>query len=222
MLESVNMFEKIYIKQIIIPLLSFICLGAALNAQTNDTRYVTQAGSRLWIEGTSTVDSFTCTTGQVNGYAEIINSTNMNDNSIRKDKVEVTVPVFTLDCGKSIMNDDMYNAMKASKYPMIKYELVKAHIASKIDTAAGWFTIETLGYLTIAGVKNEVNIQINVQKLPDGRFRLTGKKSLSMLDFGITPPSHFFGLIRAHDQLVVNFDLIASRDAGFVKTDIRH
>lgn len=216
------MLKKINLKLVIIMIVSFIGVNRVITAQDNAIKYVTQAGSRLWIEGTSTVDSFTCNTHQVNGYAEIISNTDVNDNNLRKDKVEVTIPVFTLDCGKSIMNDDMYNAMKADKFPMIKYELINAHIASGLDTSATRFSLNALGYLTIAGITHEVDFTINVEKLPGGRFRLIGKKSLSMLDYNITPPSHFFGLIRAHDQLVVNFDIIAARENSIVKTNGRH
>lgn len=201
---------------------SLIPLSGFIKAQNDDIKYVTQAGSKLWIDGTSTIDSFTCVTHQINGFADIVNSIDMNDNSLGKDKVEVTVPVFTLDCGKSIMNDDMYNAMKANKFPLIKYELIKAHIDSKLDSTANRFMLETYGYLTIAGVTNRVDILINVEKLDNKRYRLTGKKSLSMLDYGIVPPSHFFGLIRAHDQLVVNFDITAARENSLVRTDFKH
>ncbi len=197
-------------------------MSILVQAQDNDIKYVTQADSRLWINGTSTIDSFTCMTRQVSGYADIIKSSGMNNNSLRKDKVEVAVPVFTLNCGKSIMNDDMYNAMKANKFPMIRYELINAHIASKPDSTVGTFNLKTFGYLTIAGVTHKADITIQVERLTDGRFRLTGKKSLSMLDYGIIPPSHFFGLIRAHDKLVVNFDLIAAREDSLVRADTRH
>ena len=216
------MLKKTNLKQIIILMFSLISLSGFVKAQDGDIKYVAEAGSKLWIDGTSTIDSFTCNTHQINGFADIVNNLNMNDSSIRKDKVEVTVPVFTLDCGKSIMNDDMYNAMKANKFPMIKYELIKAHIASKLNSTADRFLLKTYGYLTIAGVTNKVDITINVHKLSNGSFRLTGKKSLSMLDYGIVPPSHFFGLIRAHDQLVVNFDIIAGRENSLVRTDIKH
>ena len=216
------MFMKLNLKLIIILMIGFILVSGFIKAQNIEIKYVTQAGSKLWIDGTSTIDSFTCSTHQVNGYADIKTGSDINDNTLGRDKVEVTVPVFTLDCGKSIMNDDMYNAMKANKFPMIKYELIKANIAPRLDSTAGRFTLETYGYLTIAGVTNKVDININVERLHDGCFRLTGKKPLSMLDYKIIPPSHFFGLIRAHDQLVVNFDIIAAPEDSLVKTDIRH
>ncbi len=218
-IENDNMLTNSNLKPIIILMFCFAAISGLVKAQDSDIKYVTQPGSKLWIDGTSTIDSFTCTTHQVNGYADIENSAGMNGSTLRKDKVEVTVPVFTLDCGKSIMNDDMYNAMEANKYPMITYELIKAHVASKPDTLSGAFLLETTGYLTIAGVRNKVDITIQVRMLSNGRFRLTGKKSLSMQDYGIVPPSHFFGLIRAHDKLVVNFDLIAGREDSLVKFD---
>jgi hypothetical protein len=54
-----------------------------------------------------------------------------------------------------------------------------------------------------------------VKGLRDGKYEILGRKELSMLDFHITPPSAFFGLIRADEGLVVNFDLIAGPDHIF-------
>ncbi len=177
-----------------------------------EIRYITLSGSRLWIDGTSNIDSFTCKSHFVKGYAEIENDLKVNSPSSAKDTVIVSVLVHSLSCGQSMMNSDMYNAMKADKYPVIKYELLNAHLFSIPDSITGWFTINTKGYLFIAGEKNIVNIKIKVKRMTDGNYRLVGSSALSMLNYGITPPSHFFGLIHAHDKLIVHFDLIAAKE----------
>ncbi len=179
-------------------------------------RYVTLPGSKLWFEGTSNIDEFTCSTHQVNGFAEIFNDQKLNPGSLKKDKVIVTVLVHTLDCGKDMMNEDMYNAMKADKFPDIKYELIEAHLSPKPDST-NWFSMQTHGALYIAGEKNVVDIKFKVEKLTNGNFRLLGGIPLSMLDYGIVPPTHFFGLIKANKNLIVRFDLIAGRESNVIK-----
>ncbi len=183
--------------------------------QTNDVRYITLPGSKLWIDGTSNIDSFTCKSHYVAGYADLDHEAKANTKSTGKDTVIVSVLVHSLDCGKDLMNDDMYNAMKAAKFPVIKYELLDAHLSSHPDSLKGWFTLDTKGYLFIAGKKNAVKIKMQVEKLPDGNYRLVGSKPLLMKNYGIIPPSHFFGLIHAHNKLVVHFDLLAAREPKF-------
>ncbi len=175
--------------------------------------YRTLPGSRMWIEGTSTLNDYTCKTNDVEGYAEVDENPDKTDSASNKDKAFLTIMVQSLSCGKDLMNDDMYNAMKSKKYPYIKYDLLYAHLLPTPDTAGGWFSLETMGNLSIAGDTNKVNIVMKVKKEQDGIYRLRGSKALSMKEFGIIPPTHFFGLIKAHEGLTVHFDLLAAKSS---------
>jgi hypothetical protein len=187
---------------------SFILLQGMTGAQNKgEVFYVTLPGSKLWIEGTSTINDYTCASGQVEGYAEIINSPDLTPGTIKKDKVIVSIAVRTLDCGNNTMNKDMYNAMKADAFPEIKYELVYARASARRDSS-NRIILHTLGNMFIAGKEKLENIKIIIEKLSGGNFRLTGSFPVSMLDYGITPPQHLLGLIKAHEKLVVHFDLI--------------
>ena len=206
------MMAKIKYAMLMLGFTALLTLNIKTPAQGKiGVRYATLPGSLLWIDGTSNVDNFTCKTNKVNGYADIEKLSNTNSSSKDSDKVYVSVAVESLDCGKDLMNEDMFAAMKAGQFPIIKYELLDANLDSNPDSTGKWFTLDTRGNLYIAGEKNTVEIKMQVEKLANGIYRLTGSKLLSMLDFGIIPPSHFFGLIKAHDKLVVHFDLIAAR-----------
>lgn len=209
-LDKINIF-------FLLGIIILILISAKIDAQNLDeVKYVTLPGSKLWIDGTSTVNEFTCNTTSVNGYGYVENSkfdsNGIKDSVDKKDEAFVAVLVHSLDCGKDIMNEDMYNAMKSKKYPTIRYKLLSAKLASNPDSSKLWYELETKGQLFIAGKLNLVNIKMKVEKLQSGVFRLVGSKPLFMHDFGITPPSHFFGLIRAHDKLIVHFDLLAARE----------
>ena len=179
-------------------------------------KYVTQPGSRLWIEGSSTINDFNCRARLVKGFAFIHSKDNLSEKFSKgfkkdkdKDEVVVTVLVHSLDCGLDAMNEDMYRAMKASQFPILRYDLIDAHLISSADSS-GWFDLATKGDLTIAGETNAVDIIVKVQNLPNGAFRLVGNKNLSMKDYGIEPPSHLWGLVKAHNRLKVFFDLIVA------------
>ncbi len=192
-------------------------LTPAIAQDSHEVSYATLPGSKLWFDGTSNIDKFICTSHQVNGYAEIINDSKMKSNSLEKDKVVVTIQVHSLDCGKELMNEDMYNAMKADKFPDLKYELLEAKTLNKTDST-NWYSLQTRGILFIAGEKNIVDIDLKVENLRNGYFRLTGSLPISMLDYAIVPPTHFFGLIKAHENLIVHFDILAHEENKFTKS----
>ena len=203
------------IKNIILLCFGIILFLSRINS-AQEIVYKTLPGSKMWIEGTSTLNVYTCKTDDVNGYAELYNARGENDTSLGKDKANLLIMVKSLNCGKDLMNEDMYNAMKSGEFPFISYELLSARLVSHADSADGWFDLETRGKLSIAGDTNTVVIIMKIKKMTNHVYRLVGSKALSMRDFGIIPPSHFFGLIKARKGLTVHFDLLA---AGIASND---
>src|SRR5688572_5652556 len=78
---------------------------------------VLQPQSRLWIEGTSSVRSFSCKAGEVNAVVEA-NGPNAIPQLLTGDKgvtaVRVTVPAEGIDCSNGTMNEHMRKAIKLS------------------------------------------------------------------------------------------------------------
>lgn len=174
--------------------------------------YRVEKGSKLWIEGSTSVNEFTCTSDEIDGYGHF------NSDSLEAQKaslsvgyqqpnVRVSLPDQSLDCGKRKMNHDMYNALKAKKFPDIYYHLDNAQILTTADSTSGWFKVNTVGKLTIAGKTNTVNMIVDGRLLPNGRFHVKGSKQLKMSEFNIDPPSPFWGLIKTHDKITVKFNL---------------
>ena len=176
----------------------FLCSVTMVRAQSS---YQAVPGSKLWFDGSSTVNTFSCSTVQVNGTALFEKDT---------PAVFVEIAVRTLNCGNDGMNDDMFHAMKTNEYPLIQYVLRSTGNAS-VNPQSGEIHVVTSGDLTIAGSSESVEIPISIMPLGGGRYRVRGTKPLSMHEFHITPPSAFFGLIQAHDLLIVSFDIIVEK-----------
>lgn len=211
----VSRFMKLKLKIILVLVTFFIGLPemtAFAQAVVISGPYHVQKGSRIWIEGSTSINEFTCISDEIDGYGHLNSDsvhTEMTSLPVRnsRPKVSVSLPDNSLDCGKAQMNHDMYNALKAEKYPSIHYHLDHAQVLTIADSTTGWFKVETTGQLTIAGKTNVINMIVDGRLLPDGRFHVKGSKELKMSEFNIDPPSPFWGLIKTHDKISVNFDL---------------
>ena len=197
--------------------MSILILRTALPAQSLYRPYHLERGSRIWIDGTATIGSYECGNVAVTGAGVLdTNRAEMKipgrrENSPRED-ARVTILVRYFDCGNPAMNDDMYAALKARQDSTIRYELIRAEELTGAVTDTAGVTIRTIGSLTIAGVTRIDTIPASVRPFREGKFEITGRKDLSMIDYHVVPPTAFFGLIRAKEHLVVHFDLIAAPD----------
>ena len=167
---------------------------------------VLESESKLWIEGTATVNTFTCSAQTVNGQAEINGA---DSSQSARAEARLVVPVRQFDCGKRRMNRDLHNAMASSDHPFIRFELQDARLLEKRDGET--FLLEATGSLEIAGTSRTIKLTVHASELPDGRFQAEGHQELTMSEFGIEPPTAMRGLIRAHDTIEVHFNLIARR-----------
>lgn len=205
MLNKICKMKNIYISIVLIFALSIF------SQSENKIEFKTLTGSKVWIEGSSTINDFICGTQIVEGYGYVLKESDSLDEEPGTNEASLSVKVFTLDCGKERMNDDMYEAMKADEFPFIKFELTSAEEIKNDKMKKNNFDIKVTGDLSIAGKSNSISMIMNVKKLRNETFRVTGSRELMMKDFDITPPSAFWGLIKAHDEIVVHFDLIVAR-----------
>ncbi len=182
--------------------------------QFHTVTYKLEHDSQLWLEGSATLGSYVCQTAALSGMAGVqADDTSRTSAAVRsaasRGTVNVEVQVRMLDCGNGAMNKDMFKALDADRFPTISYALVRGEIQQDTILPGKRILLRTIGNLSIAGVTKSIDMAVQVVPLADGRYQIAGKKELSMRDFGIQPPSAFFGLIKAHERLTVCFNLIA-------------
>jgi polyisoprenoid-binding protein YceI len=167
---------------------------------------VLQPQSRLWIDGTSTVRSFSCKAGEVNAVVEA-SGANAISTLLTGDKgvktVRVTVPAERMDCGNGTMNDHMKKALKVTESPPITFPLTDYDVTRNADGIAGTIT----GTLDLGGVTKSISFEAT-GKPEGGMLRVDGAYDLRMTDYGLKPPSLMFGRIKVRENVKVNFDLL--------------
>ena len=167
---------------------------------------VLQPQSRLWIDGTSTVRSFTCKANEVNAVVEA-NGPNAIPTVLTGDKgvraVRVTIPAAQLDCGNGTMNEHMRKAIKLAESPSIDFRLASYEIARNAEGVTGTMT----GTLSLGGV--EKSITLNAEGIAQGgMLHITGSYPLKMTEYGLKPPTLMFGRIKVGETVTVKFDLL--------------
>ncbi len=164
-----------------------------------------QAESRIWVEGNSTIRSFTCKAGDVtavidatpNGLAQV----SAGQKGVRT--VHLTMPSDKLDCGNGTMNDHMRKALKVEQNPTIEFKLSGYDVTRGGEGVTG--TLK--GALSLGGVQKSISIPAE-GKSEAGALRVTGAYELNMTDYDLTPPSLMFGRIKVRDAVNVKFDLL--------------
>lgn len=184
--------------------------------------------SRVQLNGSATLRRWRCENRQVSGFVEVglslqdihrletallngadLTAPNLDLPVSSPPRARITVPVRSLICGNDAMERDMYGALKAEQFPTIEYEFSHVESVAVLQEAGAIrFKIQTEGILEIAGSRQVVRMDVTIERQGEDTFKIFGKKRVKMTDFGITPPSAFWGLIRAHDPVDVIFDLL--------------
>lgn len=164
--------------------------------------------SRLWVEGTSSVQDYTCEAGVV---AATFRTNPVQDplalGSLGEvvSRMSLQVPAPQMDCDNDTMNEHMWKALKAEDHPQIQFELTDYRVTGESGDTA---TLELPGELTLAGVTRPHTMTVQAVPQADGSLRVLGTSRFEMTEFDIEPPSLMFGLMKVHPPVAVHFDLV--------------
>jgi len=173
---------------------------------TNALRLTLGPSSKIWIEGTSTVRKFSCSTGDFEATARPVPEPTA-PLATAVHTVDVDVPVKSLSCGNGTMEEHLRKALKADANPEIRFELKSYTVGEK--TAAGT-DVKATGVMTIAGTPKTVEVTGVVTPTATG-LRVQGETPLRMTDFGVKPPRLMFGTLKVGDAITVHYDLVLER-----------
>jgi len=204
------------ISKLSVPIITLILLFTGFlteSIRAQQITYVPEKVSKLWIEGRSNVSEFECQANQYFAEATIFDDTQREIEFLQSvdERVflQVEIRVDGFECGKSRMNRDLQEALKSAEFPEITFLFDSATLLDTPPNEDEAFEIEVLGSLTVAGNKRDIQFVTRAYFLQEHRVRAIGKTTIRMSDFNVEPPTALMGLIKAEDELSVNFDLIA-------------
>ena len=182
--------------------------SAMLRASSHEVPFIIEPQSKLYIEGTSNINSFECfCKDDFNRQsARVIIADDGRALSFLK--TTLLLRTAALDCDNSKMNRDLCDALKSEDYPYIKIDLHDARITQgSFEKVGADVVLHSNASITITNITRKVQLVVRGKRLGAGKFRFFATKELLMTDFGITPPTALLGLIKVRDAIRINFDL---------------
>lgn len=193
-----------------------ICFAETLvqNPQESRFQFVLNPGSKLWLEGNSTLHAYASTATKMELSSEMVASqeprvvgdmTEMVKKGGMK-KLELSIPVKSLKSGKKGLDKNMHESLKADSYPAIVFRLTQYEIAQSTVNQSP-ILIKAKGRLSLAGKEKEIDLSIKALLAVSG-IQASGTKELLMTDFGIKPPAMMLGVLKTDNKVVIRFDLL--------------
>ncbi|MBI2926753.1 MAG: YceI family protein [Verrucomicrobia bacterium] len=209
-----------------------LLLATQLSAQ-DKVRYDASPGSKVKIEGTSTIHDWTMEGSIIGGTFEIEKEF-QSDLSLKSvpclngkgcPAVKASITVRTLKSGKETMDGIMQDAMKAKEHPRIEYKLTAMKPKGDVPASGTPVKFDAKGDLSIAGVTKPIDLEVTMERLEGNKIRFKGATpdiksptAMKMTDYGIKPPapSLALGLIKTGDEIKVSFEwmLALKQDAA--------
>lgn len=161
-----------------------------------------KAGSRLWLEGTSTLHPYSADATRLllEGTVEPAES----PLGWRIVSLRVVVPVQGLKSSIEALNRNMYRDLKADQHPEIVFTLRDYAPAGPAPSGGGYW-VKARGRLMVAGVERDIELEA-LLSISGEQIQIQGAKELFMTHFGITP-RRFLGVMRVDDKITVRYDL---------------
>ena len=199
---------------------SWLCLAACLPAADGPTRFDPLPGSKVRIEGTSSIHDWQVEGKLIGGCLEtgpgfpIEPGQAVQPGKIEA-KVDAFIPVRSL---KSVekdgrpysdsMDDIMYDKLLQPANPRILYHLTVLVLKEAPKGPADPYLCDATGQLVVAGLTNMIQMPVSVTPLGDKKLKIAGQTAVKMTDFGIKPPAPAIalGLIRTGDDVKLIFE----------------
>lgn len=196
-------------------------------AAAGERELTLQPGSKLWLEGSSTVHAYESTASRLTVVMRH-DTARWQEGTPRGEAIErlirdhgvtsmdVTIGVTGLKSGKDGLDKNMYKALLAPKHPDIRFSMDAYEITDGVKP--GEIAIGAKGKLFVAGVERPIDMTATAKREGDA-VRLQGSVPLLMTQFGIKPPTMMMGALRTADAVVVKFDfLIGANEAAIAVT----
>jgi polyisoprenoid-binding protein YceI len=129
----------------------------------------------------------------------------------------ISIPVASLRPDKPGMRSDILRALRHDESPAIVFSLTKIReiaVLVQREGELGRYRVVARGELTLAGRTRSIDMSAEVVQEAPERFRIAAAQTIRMTDFGITPPTAFFGFIRVDETVTVAFDLRLAAAGG--------
>jgi hypothetical protein len=159
-------------------------------------------GSQIQLKGDSTIRKYSSLSRQISlAGSALASPATGKPLAWSPNEVNISLNVNSMKSDSTTLDDHMYTAMKADKYPVISVVLKRFSFNQN--------TVSASGDITIAGVTKPITLTGEIKTEGD-KVLINGTHELLMTDFGVEPPTLMMGTIKTTNKIEIIFNLVTS------------
>ena len=181
------------------------------------TKYDPKPGSKVILDGTSSVHDWTVESAIIGGSMELgFDPANPTPGKVPA-KVSAVIPVRSLHSKGKLdpkrMDEVMHETMKIQTAPRIEYRLTELVLKEAPKTATDPLKFDSKGEISMAGVTNQIAMPVTMERLEGNKLKTKGAVTLKMTSFGMKPPAPkiLLGMISTGDDVKVTFEWLTQK-----------
>lgn len=185
----------------------------AQESRQGEPAHLLKEDSFLDIKGSATLHSWGAEAKQINADFQIPAGWFGDFGSWAENEVEnlvIEIPVSELDGGKNKMNKDLRKALNYEDHPVIRFRGGSISFQAKNDNEK-MLTVSVPGSLSVAGVTRQIEVGAELELTENNRIISRDSYSINMRDYGVEPPTAFFGAIKTGEKVGVAYKLVFKR-----------
>jgi hypothetical protein len=196
------MINKLYIFTTILILIN--CLNVK-GADKQIVSVIIAPSSYIVINGYTNISSFNCNYSGY--YNEPINiEFTRQNNKIKIENAELSIPVDYIDCHNPLMNNDLRELLSTGDTHEIMINISDFYEKKIIPGKSGsYFAGHGSANInvSIAGVRNQYEVEF-IDRKKGNEITIKSTLYLNLHDFGLTPPRIMFGIIELNNTVTIN------------------
>jgi hypothetical protein len=163
--------------------------------------------SKAYIVGTTNVNRFHCDLEtSINSQLEVM--TTSNGDTLNFDGLTLVFPIAQFDCGMVLMTQDFRSFLQADQFPELIID-IQHMVINRSESLMEKVSIVADVSIQLSGQLKSHQIRRGyVMEMPDDEIRFVGEDYVRFTDFGLIPPTKFFGTVRVQDELEIAFDVV--------------
>lgn len=186
---------------IILPMLAL--MAAMPGHRESSFKWVVQQGCSLKVAGKTNINKFNCEVREYSNPDTISFHQSTSNSSAVSLSGQLSIPVTSFDCFNSLMTNDLRKALKSRDYPQLKIRFLSFRKLPSLKAAEE--SLNGTVQIDMAGASKQYEVAYRINRDDRQIIHLVGSQVIRFSDFQLTAPKKLGGMVRAEDELNVEF-----------------
>ena len=167
------------------------------------TTWVVMQGSSLTVNGSTNVNKFQC---DITNYSlpDTITCVKQAKTQTLPMNGKLKLDIESFDCHNRMMTSDLRKTLKYKEFPKLIIKFISINSYPNFKTPS---KITGIVDISLAGIAKRYDINYVFTVDNSNIVHLKGDRAVTFTDFNLNPPSKLGGVIKAKDELLVEFNL---------------